>query len=177
VAVQLQTSSSPPLRASSQPWPGARDARPVQNYSLAVIKKVEGALLADAKGNNLNHPKQHCAGLSTYAVKQDKLAEMVQGLTGKQRNVLNKITIYIANEQQGPGQLQLILGPPGSGKTHLVNMLRTMGASSTPRFALEAVAYTGIAASLIGGATINSLFSIPIQAGYIGGDEKDRRQT
>lgn len=143
-------------------------ARPVQNYGLEVIKKVEGALLADANTTTPPHPRQPSAELPTYAVVIDKLAGMLQELTGEQRDILNKITAYIANRQHGPGQLQLILGPPGSGKTHLVNMLSTVGASSTPCFAVEAVAYTGIAASLIGGATINSHFSIPIEAGNTG---------
>jgi hypothetical protein len=148
-------------------------ARPVQNYGLDIIKKVEGALLADAHTTNPTPRGQPSAALPTYAVVNDKLAGMLQELTSEQRDVLNKITAYIANGQHGPGQLQLILGPPGSGKTHLVNMLRTVGASSTPRFAVEAVAYTGIAASLIGGATINSLFSIPIDAGNTGTKDED----
>lgn len=132
---------------------------------------MEGALLANTKSNKLNHPKQQRAGLSKFAVKQDRLTELLDRLTSEQRQVLNKITTYIANGQQGPGQLQLVLGPPGSGKTHLVNTLRAVGASFTPPFALEAVTYTGSAASLIGGATINSLFSIPIDAGNGEADE------
>lgn len=119
--------------------------------------------------DNLN---EDWAAVTLYTMTDKEYMETITKLIEEQRNIYLLVENHINGNQQykqsltkvPPNPLFLfITGGEGTGKSFLINLIRELVFRKTKRKSILLTAPTGCAAYNIGGSTLHSAFSLPVQ--------------
>lgn len=99
-------------------------------------------------------------------VDEEQFQQTCRGMDRGQREIFNRITQSIKNQLEGSSHRErlFLTGQAGTGKTFLFKLLKTqVKRCYADKELIKVGALTGVAARLVGGATLHSLLKLPVQ--------------
>src|ERR1700677_3126207 len=125
-------------------------------------RKVE----IETQSSNSRLLAEESASVTTVPVNTE-LYTHTDVLNKEQKNTHKIVTSHLRatlENRQPPQMLMIVIGPGGTGKLTLLNTITTTFEELNAQHLLKKTAMSGVAASLVGGTTLNWLAGLPARS-------------